>query len=331
MDSAAAALLLKEQGHLCEGAMMRLCGNEDAGDARAVTEALGIPFHIIDAEKHFQRHVITPFAEAYRAGRTPNPCVNCNRQLKFGVFLDFADSLGFASAATGHYARAERDGGRFLLKKGLDPSKDQSYVLYALTQRQLGQAVFPLGGLTKKQVRELSHGLLPNAHKLESQDICFVPDGDYAGFIERYTNKPSPKGRFTDTDGNDLGEHRGLIHYTVGQRRGLGLNHSEPLYVKELRPESNTVVVGMAESLFSKTLTVQNINLIAADRLDAPLRAKVKIRYRHPGQPATVTQTGEDTLHIAFDAPQRAVTPGQAAVIYQDDIVIGGGTICQPH
>ena len=329
VDSAVAALLLKEQGYGCAGAVMKLHGDGGAvRDAGAAAEALGLPFHVFDLSGEFQSGVVAPFIGAYRAGRTPNPCVDCNRLLKFGHFLRLAGELGYDSVATGHYARVERDGARFLLKKGLDRSKDQSYVLYALTQQQLARVVFPLGGLSKEQAREMAAARnLAAAGKGESQDICFIPDGDYAGFIERTAGKLFPKGRFVDTNGNDLGAHRGIVRYTVGQRRGLGLAHPEPLYVKEIRPEDNTVVVGTADTLYARTLTVKDVNLIAPDRLGAPLRAKVKIRYRHAEQPAAVTPLGSDTLRIDFDEPQRAITPGQAAVIYDGDVVVGGGTI----
>jgi tRNA-specific 2-thiouridylase len=318
-DSTAAALLLKEQGFLCEGAMMRLYNNSDTEGARAAAEALNIPFRVFDCGEVFQKTVIEPFISAYRAGSTPNPCICCNKFIKFGVFLEKALELGFEKIATGHYARVEERNGLFWLKKGADPQKDQSYVLYTLKQEQLSRILFPLGGMTKKEVR----GLLPDAPKGESQDICFIPDGDYAAFI----GGESPKGRFTDTLGRDLGEHKGIIHYTVGQRRGLGLSHSQPLYVREICRETHTVVVGTEKELYSKKLTIRDISLITLARIDRPLRAAVKIRYRHQEQPATVTQTDEDTLLVEFDQPQRAVTPGQAAVIYDDDIVIGGGII----
>lgn len=329
VDSAVAALLMKEQGYGCAGAVMKLHPDGSAvEDARAAAAFLDIPFHVFDFADCFYSGVISRFIEAYRAGETPNPCIDCNRLIKFGQFISRAREMGFEAVATGHYARAEQDGGRFLLKKGLDPSKDQSYVLYPLTQEQLSRVSFPLGTLTKPQVRDIAAEWgFPAAQKGESQDICFVPDGDYAGFIARTIGAAFPRGRFVDTDGNNLGEHRGIAHYTIGQRRGLGLAHTEPLYVKEIRPKDNTVVVGTADTLFSRTLTVRDSNLIALDRLDGPLRAGVKIRYRHPEQPATVTPLDGSTLRIDFDEPQRAITPGQAAVIYDGDVVIGGGTI----
>jgi tRNA-specific 2-thiouridylase len=328
VDSAVAALLLKGRGLNCAGAVMRLGPNGGVEDARTAAEIIGIPFHVFDFTGVFEQNVIAPFIAAYREGRTPNPCIACNRFIKFGHFARRAREMGFVSIATGHYARVERGGGRFLLKKGLDPLKDQSYFLYSLTQEQLSSIIFPLGEMTKADVRALAREAgLTNPKKNESQDICFVPDRDYAGFIGRKTGEVFPKGRFTDTDGSGLGEHRGIIHYTVGQRRGLGIAHETPLYVRELRPETNTVVLGTEDTLFAGTLTAREINLILPVPPGAPLRASVKIRSRQPGQPATVTQTDDDTLRIDFDTPQRAVTPGQAAVIYDGDTVIGGGTI----
>jgi len=323
VDSTAAALLLKQQGVHCEGAVLELFeGSGAADEARAAAERLQIPLHVFNLSADFQAHVTAPFIKEYKAGRTPNPCVECNRFLKFGRLLQCADDLGFDRVATGHYARIEREGGRYLLKKGKDLGKDQSYVLYTLTQEQLARIIFPLGNLTKEDVRELSA-----VQKKESQDICFIPDGDYAGFIARTTGESFPKGRFMGTDGRDLGEHRGVIHYTVGQRRGLGVAHEKPLYVKEIKPKENVIILGTEETLYTRALTVNNGNLIAFPNLDKPLRAAVKIRYRHPGQPAVITQTDSQTFHIEFDQPQRAVTPGQAAVIYDGDVVIGGGTI----
>lgn len=326
VDSGAAALLLKTGGYSCAAGTMELgTGTDTARAARRAAEALGLPFYLFDCAEEFIRYVTDPFAAAYRAGRTPNPCVGCNRLMKFGVFMRKAAENGYDSVATGHYARVEKSGGRYLLKKGLDGSKDQSYFLYALTQGQLARAVFPLGGLTKAEAREIAANAgLEAANAGESQDICFVPGGGYAAFIG---GSPLP-GRFTDTAGRDLGEHKGIIHYTAGQRRGLGVSHTQPLYVKEIRPGDNIVVLGTEDTLYSATLTVRDINLVALDRIDAPLRARVRIRYRHQEQPATVVQPDEGSLRIDFDQPQRAVTPGQSAVIYDGDVVIGGGEIC---
>jgi tRNA-specific 2-thiouridylase len=251
--------------------------------------------------------------------------------LKFGRFMDKASELGKDCIATGHYVQVEQSAsGRYLLKKGVDLSKDQSYVLYSLTQDQLARTVFPLGGYTKAQVREIAldegYG---NTNKGESQDICFIPDGDYVRFIREYTGEPPKKGRFIDTNGKDLGENNGVSSYTIGQRRGLGLSMPHPPYVIELRPEDNTVVVGKEDMLYSKSLNAEDINLIPVDKLDAPIRAQVKIRYSDPGHPAVVHQIDENKLHIEFNEAKRAITKGQAAVIYDGDVVIGGGTIAR--
>jgi len=337
VDSSVAAWLLLEQGYDCVGAMMKLydgesesgcCSLSDAEDARAVADRLGIPFYVFNFTDTFTEHVIDRFINAYQGGMTPNPCIDCNRYLKFERFLKRAEDLGLDSIATGHYARVQTEGGRHLLKKGADESKDQSYVLYAMTQRQLSATLFPLGGLTKSQVREiaLEQGFL-NAKKRDSQDICFAPDGDYAKFIEEHTGAEFETGLFIDFDGNILGKHRGIVHYTVGQRRGLGLSAEAPLYVCALNPEENAVVVGTDDQLFTQTLHARDINLIPVDKLDAPMRASAKIRYKHQEQPATVWQTGDDTLRVEFDEPQRAITKGQAVVLYDGDVVIGGGTI----
>jgi len=331
VDSAVAALLLKDSGVDVAGAVMRLfpgaVGVEH--DARAVAEQLGIQLHVYDYSGFFSERVIKPFITAYHEGRTPNPCIDCNKHLKFGCLLDAAGELGMKYLATGHYAQTERsEDGRFLLKKGADKTKDQSYVLYTLTQEQLAHIIFPLGRLTKAEVRERAEkeGLL-NAKTSESQDICFVPEGNYVKFIEEYTGKTGQKGRFVDTRENDLGENRGVINYTIGQRRGLGLAMECPYYVVDIRPEDNTVVVGREEMLYSPTLIMKEINLIPYDRLDMPIRADVRIRYKHKEQPAVVRQIDEDTLRVDFDEPQRAITRGQSAVIYIGDVVIGGGVI----
>ena len=331
VDSAAAAVLAMRDGYDCAGAIMSLYPGDTGAvtDARAAAGVLGLPFYSFDFCEQFSGLVIRRFIDAYRAGRTPNPCVDCNKHIKFGCFADKALELGRDYVITGHYARIERGAdGRFLLKKGADPARDQSYVLYGLTQRQLSRAVFPLGGLTKTETRGIAREAgLENAQRRESQDICFVPDGDYAGFIERRAGETAQRGRFIGEDGEDLGVNRGVIHYTVGQRRGLGIPGPRPLYVLGIKPEDNTVVVGEKERLFSKTLEARDINLIPVDRLDSPVKARVRIRYRQTEQPATVRQTGDDTLLIEFDEPQRAITGGQAAVIYDGATVIGGGTI----
>lgn len=344
VDSSVAVYLLKKQGYDCTGAMMKLyvggdveddhratcCSLEDAEDARTVAFNLGIPFYVFNFTECFGEEVIQRFVNAYKNGVTPNPCIDCNRFVKFSRFLRRAHELEMEYIATGHYACIEYDAAssRFLLKKGVDISKDQSYVLYSMTQHQLAKTLFPLGELSKSQVREIAcRQNFINAKKRDSQDICFVPDGNYARFIESHTGAVFEKGRFIDVWGNDVGEHKGIIHYTVGQRRGLGLASPVPLYVCSVQPENNAIVIGEANHLYSKTLTAKDINLIAAEKLDTPLKCRAKIRYKHPEQPATVYQLDSDTLRIDFDSPQRAVTKGQAVVLYDGDIVIGGGTI----
>jgi len=331
VDSTAAAIIMQNQGVDCTGATMKVFdgGDKTVTDAKNVAQQLGIPFHEFDFTEQFAKLVITPFINDYNAGRTPNPCIVCNKKLKFGIFMDKAIELGNDCLVTGHYVQVECDvNGRYLLKKGVDLSKDQSYVLYSFTQKQLSRSKFPLGTLTKKQVREIATDAgFKNANKSESQDICFIPDGDYNNFIKEYTGEASQNGQFIDINGNYLGESKGISSYTIGQRRGLGLSMPHPPYVIELRPEDNTVVIGKENMLYSKKLTARDINLIPFDKINAPIKAQVKIRYSDPGHPATIYQTDDNTLEIEFDEPQRAITKGQAAVIYDGDIVIGGGTI----
>lgn len=328
VDSTVAALLMKERGFNCAGAMMTLFDGVDTKDASDAAHLLNIPFDVFDFSDYFQESVIARFTDAYRRGVTPNPCVDCNRLIKFGCFLNRAREKGMNAVATGHYARVKRDGERYLLQKAADAQKDQSYVLYSLTQEQLSRTVFPLGEMTKDHVRSIAEkNGFTNANKRDSQDICFIPDGDYAAFLEQHTGTHPEPGRFVDKYGNHLGKHKGLIHYTVGQRRGLGIAAEKPLYVTELRPETNTVVIGASEELFSTVLTARDINFIPFDRLDAPLRVRAKIRYRQQEQPATVTQLDADTIRVEFESPQRAITKGQSVVLYDGDVVIGGGTI----
>ena len=346
VDSSVAAYLMKSQGYDCMGVTMKLFHNEDIGisrehsccslddveDARSVAYALGIPYHVFNFSDRFEESVISRFISAYENGVTPNPCIDCNRYLKFDKLYLRAKELSYDYVVTGHYARIEKDdsSGRYLLKKALDADKDQSYVLYALTQEQLAHTIFPLGGLTKPEVREIAeaHGFI-NAHKQDSQDICFVQNGSYADFIEEHTGKSYPCGDFIDRDGNILGCHRGVIRYTVGQRKGLGISFSKPMYVCAVDPTENTVTLGKESELYSQALTAKDINLISVPTIDKPLRLKAKVRYRQPEQWATVTQTDADTLKIQFDEPQRAVTKGQAVVLYDGDTVVGGATICE--
>ena len=343
VDSSVAALLLRERGFDCVGCTMRLfdgeesfakaekacCSLEDVEDARGVAFRLGMPYYVFNLTDSFHDRVIAPFIESYRNGRTPNPCIDCNRFLKFEKLYERAQALGCDAIATGHYARVCFDGEKYSLKKALDPSKDQSYVLYSLTQEQLARTLFPLGELTKLQTRELAeaHGFL-NAKKPDSQDICFVPDGDYAAFIERMTGESFPEGDFVSPEGKVLGRHRGIIHYTVGQRRGLGVSAKEPLYVAAIDPKRNTVTLTGESGFQIDTVFADRISLISGEPLTAPVRARVKLRYRQPDRPATVSMEG-GLLRICFDEPQRAPAPGQAAVLYGEDgqTVIGGGTI----
>ncbi|MCC8152272.1 MAG: tRNA 2-thiouridine(34) synthase MnmA [Lachnospiraceae bacterium] len=306
------------------------CSLEDVEDARSVARSLGIRYYVFNFAERFQETVIDAFVSAYENGRTPNPCIDCNRYLKFEKLFLRARELFCDYVVTGHYARIERNGttGRFLLKKALDDTKDQSYVLYALTQEQLAHIQFPLGSLQKTQVRQIAeeHGFI-NAKKADSQDICFVRNGKYGEFIESYTGRKYPKGDFIDSKGNVLGQHNGIIRYTVGQRKGLGIAFGQPMYVKKIDSAANTVILGTNEELFTAALTAKDINLISVERLDAPMRVKAKVRYRHKEQWATVTQPDEDTLQVVFDEPQRAITAGQAVVLYDGDVVVGGGTI----
>lgn len=344
VDSSVAAFLMKERGYECIGATMKLYHNEDIGqpqghtccsledveDARSVAYSIGIPYYVFNFSDKFREKVMDRFVYAYENGATPNPCIDCNRFLKFDKLYLRAKELGCGYVATGHYARIEKDGtrGRYLLKKAMDHTKDQSYVLYSMTQEQLAHTIFPLGEYQKAQVREIAarQGFL-NAKKHDSQDICFVPDGRYAEFIEGYTGRQYPSGNFLDESGNVIGRHGGIIRYTIGQRKGLGVSAAAPLYVTKIDPENNTVTLGKNESLYSRSLIAEDLNLIAVDKIERPLRVKAKIRYRQSGQWATVVQTDTDKAEVLFDEPQRAVTKGQSVVFYDGDIVVGGGTI----
>lgn len=344
VDSSVAAYLMKEKGFECIGATMKLFQNEDVDvsrensccslndveDARSVAYSLGMPYYVFNFSERFRENVLERFVNAYENGRTPNPCIDCNRYLKFEKLFSRARELQYDYVVTGHYAHIDYDEitGRYLLRKAVDPAKDQSYVLYSLTQEQLAHVQFPLGGMNKSEVRKIAEeqGFI-NARKHDSQDICFVQNGSYGDFIENYTGKTYPEGNFIDRDGNILGTHKGIIRYTIGQRKGLGLALKEPMYVMAVDSEANTVTLGRNEDLFTKTLTAKDINLISVSRIEEPMRVKAKVRYRHQEQWATVEQVDDDTIRLNFDEPQRAITAGQAVVLYDGDLVVGGGTI----
>lgn len=330
VDSSVSALIMKQAGYDCAGAMMKLNSETDEADAEAVADRLSMPFYLFDFTDEFGEYVIGSFIETYKQGKTPNPCVECNRCLKFGLMLDRVKELDYDLLVTGHYARVEFDEckNRWLLKKAVDGSKDQSYVLYMLTQEQLSHIRFPLGELHKTEVRKIAeeNGFV-NADKKDSQDICFVPDGDYVGFIERYTGEKFPDGSFAGIDGTDFGKSKNIINYTLGQRRGLGVAYTKPLYVCAIDAENNRVILGDNEDLFTDTVTADSVNLISVDSLKEPVRVSAKVRYRHREQPASAWQTEDGLLHIKFDEPQRAVTKGQSVVLYDGDTVVGGGKI----
>lgn len=332
VDSSVTAYLLKQQGHHILGVTFSFfapCGGADNGaDAKAVADVLGIPHQRADLSQGFHQQVIAPFVHAYTQGQTPNPCMLCNRSVKFGPqALASTQAEGFA---TGHYAKVTQDtgSGRYLLKQGSHRPKDQSYFLAGLSQAQLAVAHFPLGEYTKEDIRAIAaQANLPTAYRSDSQDICFIPDGDYAKFIRGETGDTYPKGDFVDTKGKILGTHQGIIGYTVGQRRGLGISSQDRLYVKEVNPSRNQVVLSSNQELYENTLTASQLNFVAATQLQQPTKCIAKIRSRHEGDSATVQQIGEDQLHVHFDTPQRAITPGQAVVLYDGDVVLASGII----
>ena len=341
VDSSVAAYLMKQRGFDCIGCMMKLfedtqqnikgacCTLADAEDARHVADTLGIPFYIYNFIGDFRYWVIDRFVKSYQDGATPNPCIDCNRYIKFGILSRRAEQLGMDYIATGHYARIEHEiSGRYLLKKARDKSKDQSYFLYTLTQTELARIMFPLGDMTKTEIRETAEQLtLVTANKNDSQDICFVRNNGYADFIEHYTGEICESGYFVDLHGNILGEHKGLIRYTIGQRKGLGLAFNKPMYVHSKNTEENTVVLCEEELLYGRILSANDFNWIAYEKPNDSIRCKAKVRYSQKEDTVRVEIT-EDGVLIEFDNPQRAVTKGQAVVLYDDDVVIGGGTIC---
>ena len=336
VDSSAAACLLQQQGYACVGCTMTLYCTPgtpvNTEDARAVAQKLGIPFHVLDQQEAFHRCVIGDFIESYESGRTPNPCIQCNRHLKFGAMLEQALTMGCSHIATGHYARIQQDAltGRYLLRKAADPAKDQTYFLYTLTQHQLSHTLFPLGELTKEQARQIAEeACLLNARKRDSQDICFVPDGDYVSFMKAYTGKTYPAGNYIGLDGSVLGRHQGAVCYTLGQRKGLGIALGAPAYVCGKNMVDNTVTLGPNEALFAKGLRARDWNWIPFPDLTEPMAVTAKIRHSQKEVPATVYPEENGFARVVFADPQRAVTPGQAVVLYQGDFVVGGGTITE--
>jgi len=354
VDSSTVAAMLRADGHNLIGLTMQLwnqrrlaghagmpesiqgrcCSLDDVYDARRVAETIGIPYYVVNHEDRFEQDVVRPFVQEYLSGRTPIPCSLCNNHLKFDQLLIVAQQIGADAVATGHYARVEFDQqrGRWLLKRPADRSKDQTYFLFGLTQEQLSRTLFPLGGMTKPEVRELArkHGLAL-AEKPDSQEICFVPGGDYKNFLDAYLAEqgeslPDTAGELVTTDGRVIGEHAGIHNFTVGQRKGLGVATGSPLYVLQIRGDSRQVVVGEAENLYSRTLLARRVNLISTDNLTEPMRVSVKIRHRHEPASAIIERIAEN-VRVTFDEPQRAITPGQAAVFYSGDVVVGGGWI----
>ena len=347
VDSSVAALLMLHKGYQCIGVTMKLisdditqnhfpetecpracCSIDDADDAKRVALKLGFPHYVFNFTDAFQMQVIDRFVSFYEEGLTPNPCLDCNRYLKFDLLLQRALELRCDKIVTGHYARIQQQNGRYLLLKGSDPAKDQSYVLFYMTQEQLSHTCFPLGTMHKEQIRRIaaSNGFI-NAEKPDSQDICFVPDGDYVRFMESYTGHSYPEGLFIDPEGNTLGTHKGAVRYTIGQRKGLGVAFGHPMYVLRKDMTKNTITLAEETDLYSDNLTAEDTNWISFERLKESVRAMVKIRYRAKEQPAWLIPLSDDKVRVEFDEPQRAVTKGQAAVFYQEDEVIGGGRI----
>ena len=344
VDSSVAAYLLKEQGYDVIGVTMQIWQEEDAcsveenggccglsavEDARRVASALEIPYYVMNFKKEFRENVIDYFTDEYLSGRTPNPCIACNRYVKWEALLNRSMAIGAEYIATGHYARIERlANGRYTLRRSATLAKDQTYALYNLTQEQLAHTLMPVGAYAKDEIRSIAEkiGLLV-ADKPDSQDICFVPDGDYASFIRENTGREIPEGNFVTPDGKILGRHKGIIHYTVGQRKGLGLSLGHPVFVLEIRPDTNEVVVGTGEESMSRYVLADHLNFMSVPDLTEPVRLFAKIRYNHRGAWCQVEKTGDDQILCTFDEPVRAITPGQAVVLYDGEYVFGGGTI----
>ncbi len=342
VDSSVAAKIMVDEGYECIGCTMKLhdnqsesdretktcCSLNDVEDARSVAMRLGMKYYVFNFQEDFKEKIIDKFIQSYKEGKTPNPCIDCNRYMKFDKLFERGQVLGCDYIVTGHYVRIEYRDGKYHLLKALDDTKDQSYVLYSMNQYQLEHAKFPLGGLKKTETRALAEeGGFINADKPDSQDICFVPDGDYASVIEKYSGTKEKPGNFVDTEGNILGKHKGITHYTIGQRKGLGLALHTPVYVQKIDVEKNEVVLGTNDELFSCELSASDVNWISGEVPTEPIRCAAKIRYRHKEQLCTVTATGENTIKVVFDEPQRAITPGQSVVMYLGDEVLGGGII----
>jgi tRNA-specific 2-thiouridylase len=335
LDSSVTAALLKDAGHEVFGITMFVVpadeteGNYASDAAQQVAQVIGIPHHFIDLRHIFEERIISDFCTQYSLGRTPNPCVRCNRFIKFGILYDMARELGADMLATGHYARIEqrRSDGRHLLIKGIDRRRDQSYFLYSLTQAQLGRSLFPLGTSIKSRVKQIADEMKLPVASSESREICFIPTNNYGRFLRNRVRSGTAPGLIRDTQDNVLGEHRGIIQYTIGQRKRLGIAAEKPLYVVAIDSRSNTIVVGEREHIFNREFTVSGVNWIAIQKLSAPLTTKVKIRYLHPEVEAVVIPETDDAVRVKFKEPQMAITPGQSAVFYDGDVVIGGGTI----
>lgn len=346
VDSSVAAYLLKQQGYDVMGVTMQIwqdeaietqsenggcCGLSAVDDARRVAQRLEIPYYVMNFKKEFQKNVIDYFIDEYKNARTPNPCIACNRYVKWESLLTRSLSIGADKIATGHYARViQLPNGRYTLKTSVYAPKDQTYALYNLNQYQLSHTLMPVGEYSKEEIRQIAKEAgLTVANKPDSQEICFVPDNDYAGFIERETGEVFPQGNFVDMDGNIVGRHKGIIHYTIGQRKGLGIALGRPVFVAEIRKDKNEVVLGDNEDVFGVALTAKRLNFMSIEKLEGKMRVRAKIRYNHRGALATIQMLDEDTVLCTFDEPQRAITPGQAVVFYENDYIVGGGTIIE--
>ncbi|TCT16182.1 tRNA-specific 2-thiouridylase [Natranaerovirga pectinivora] len=344
VDSSVAAYLLKEQGYDVIGVTMQIwqdedtdvqeekagcCGLSAVDDARRVANALEIPYYVMNFKDEFKEKVIDYFIDEYQEGRTPNPCIACNRYVKWESLLFRSLQIGAEYIATGHYAQVvQLENGRYTMKKSVTSQKDQTYALYNLTQEQLSRTLMPVGKYTKDQIREMAQKInLRIANKPDSQEICFIPDNDYGRFIQENLEKTIEPGNFVDTEGNIVGKHKGIIHYTIGQRKGLGIALGKPVFVVEIRPETNEVVIGEHNEVFTQELKANNLNFMSIEDLEGEKRVIGKIRYSHQGAPCIIKKIDEDTLLCKFDEPQRAITPGQAVVFYEEDYIVGGGTI----